>query len=279
MKIGIFGFSGLLGSYLFEKGLGGNVELLPLDWRFPENCRGLDGIINLAGYSIDRRWNQKNFSLIYESRVHFAKKIREVLQEIPLSFRPKIWVNASATGFYGDRGEEVLTEFSSKGRGILSNLCADWEREVLLAKSLGIQTICFRFGMICSSRARAWRKLSLLSLPPFHFLPNSGNQWFPWVHIDDVLGILRFCYLKQIEGVVNVISPNSLRLKEIVSSFSSAPALKISIPRSFLQVLLGDFSQVLTASSKVIPYRMQEENYSFSFPSLEKALADLKKIS
>ena len=293
MKILITGGGGFIGSFLIDTLLAKNYKVIVVGLTPPKQnvdffkldlvrekiskdiLENVDAIINLAGKNIFGRWNERFKKEIYESRVLSTRTIIESIKEVDK--KPKVFISASAVGYYGDRGEEELDEDSLPGKGFLAKVCVDWEKESLKAEDLGIRSVQIRKGIVLGNGGFIYQIL------PFYKLGlggplGKGNQWFSWVHINDVVNI----YLLTLEnnnlsGPIIACSPQSIKNKDfskIVAKVLKKPAF-IKIPKILLKIMFGEFADEILASQKVYPKKLIKFNYKFEFLDLEKALADI----
>jgi uncharacterized protein (TIGR01777 family) len=187
VKIAVTGASGMIGKRLQQKlaAAGHSAHAVPRDAAAP-TC---DAVVNLAGEPIAQRWTEAAKKRIYDSRVEGTRRLVNALST--QSHRPRVLVCASAVGFYGSRGDEILTESSSPGSGFLPPVVMDWEQAARTAEALGIRVVSLRFGVVLG-HAGALAKL----LPPFRLGAGgrlgSGQQWMSWIHIDDVVSLILF---------------------------------------------------------------------------------------
>ncbi len=298
MKILITGGGGFIGNSLIEALISKNykvtvvgltppkqknIEFIKLDLvkdKIPKNIlENQDGIIHLAGKNIFGRWNDKFKREIYESRVLSTRNIIEAVREI--DNKPKVFVSASGVGYYGDRGEEELDEDSLPGKGFLAKVCVDWERESRKAEDLGIRSVQVRKGIVLGNGGFLYQIL------PFYKLGlggplGEGNQWFSWIHINDVVNIyLLALENNKLSGPIIASSPQPVRNKDfskILAKVLKRPAF-IKLPRLILRMIFGEFANEILASQKVYPKKLIKLSYEFKFLDLEKALSDILNIN
>jgi uncharacterized protein (TIGR01777 family) len=237
---------------------------------------GADAVVNLAGASIaDGRWSPARKAVLRSSRIDTTRALVDALAK--MNARPRVLVSASATGFYGNRGDELLTEESQPGNEFLSGLAKDWEAEALKAEAIGVRVVLARFGIILARDGGALPKIVL----PFRFFAGgkigSGKQWMSWILLKDVVEILRFALQHgEIRGPINVISPQPVQNVEFTKTLATAlqrPAL-FPAPAFALRLALGEMADALLLSSqRVLPQKLQELGYSFAHPDLNDALA------
>lgn len=242
-----------------------------------ESLTGADAVVHLAGSPVSQRWTPWTRKEIRASRVQGTHHLITAFST--MKQRPMVLVCASAIGIYGDRGDEVLTEDSPVGGGFLADVCRDWEREADLADSLGVRVVKLRFGIVLGRKGGALEKM----LPPFRaFLGGrlgSGAQWMSWIHVDDIVGLIRRALGTPMCGVVNATAPNPVRNTEftqVLAAVLHRPAL-FPVPAPALRALFGDMSSILLGSQRVLPKAAASAGYTFAFPELAPALADLSR--
>lgn len=293
MKVLVTGSSGLVGSALVDFIHTGGHQVRKLirgEWTKdpegiawdpehgafdPEELEGLDAVVNLSGENIsNHRWNIEVKKKIYDSRVEGTKDLCRTLKQ--LKRPPKVLINASATGYYGNRGDEILTEQSSPGSGFLADVCKDWEAAADEAKSAGIRVVKIRTGMVLSGLGGALTKMLL----PFQlFLGGNlgdGNQYMSWITINDLIGIIYHAIThNDIEGPINTVSPNPVTNKEFTKTLGKIvkrPTI-FTVPKFAGRLAFGEMAdELLFSSQRVIPKKMQGTDYHFQYPDLEPAL-------
>ena len=287
--IGVTGFVGHgLPALLAENGLAttgvsrsGKGSLPGTDrWQTPETLdfSGHQAVINLAGEPIDRRWNDKNRRLFRESRVGLTSRIVAAIAKLPADERPKVLVNASAVGIYGDRGDELLTETSRRGTGYLADLCHDWEHAAQDAESLGVRVIRLRTGIVLGKNGAAFEKLLSVFKLGIGGRLGSGTQWMSWIHLADHRAAIVHALLSEtLTGPLNLTAPHPERNRDFTRKLAAAlhrPAI-LPAPAFALRLALGEFASVLLASQRALPAALEADGFQFRFPTLEQALADL----
>jgi len=239
---------------------------------------GADAVMNLAGASIaDGRWSAKRKAELRSSRIDTTRALIAALAK--MNARPRVLVSASATGVYGNRGDELLTEESQPGNEFLSDLAKDWEAEALKAEAIGVRVVLARFGVILARDGGALPKIVL----PFRFFAGgkigSGEQWMSWISLDDVIEILRFALENgNVRGPINVISPQPVQNAEFTKTLASVlhrPAL-FPAPPFALRLALGEMADALLLSSqRVLPKKLESLGYHFLHPDLKNALVTI----
>lgn len=296
MKVTITGASGFLGTRLVEELIKadgpGSIHVLgrrPVagvrfsEWDSlgeaeppSEALAGAEAVVHLAGEPVAQRWNAEVKARIVRSREHGTRKLIHALST--MSKRPKVLVSASATGIYGTRKDEVLTETSRAGTGFLADTCQKWEREADMAGALGIRTAQIRIGIVLGRRGGALEQM----LPPFKMgvggKLGSGKQWMSWVHIDDIVNLILFAMRSaRVSGAVNGVSPNPVRNVDFTHDLAGVirlPAV-MPVPGFALRALYGEMSEVLLGSQRVIPEAAMEAGFRFAYPDLGPALRDV----
>jgi uncharacterized protein (TIGR01777 family) len=237
---------------------------------------GFDAVVNLAGESIaEGRWTDEKKRRIRESRVKGTKLLGDALAN--LTKRPKIFICASAIGYYGNRGDEILMESSAPGNDFLAEVCVEWEKATALATEKGIRVVNARFGVILDAHGGALAKM----LPPFRMgiggKIDSGKQWMSWIALDDVVGGLKFALANEtLRGPVNFVAPNPVRNAEFTKTLGkvlSRPTL-FPIPAFGVRLLFGEMGEaLLLGGQRVEPERLKSSGYQFQYSQLQTALS------
>ncbi|HKE08967.1 MAG TPA: TIGR01777 family oxidoreductase [Candidatus Acidoferrum sp.] len=296
MKILITGSSGLVGTALTQELLRAGHTVCRLvrsgtaaanrspqgfevNWN-PATCElggaavGADAVVNLAGASIaDGRWTFQRKQLLRTSRTETTRALVSALAR--MAVRPRVLISASATGYYGNRGDETLTEASAPGTDFLSGIAKDWEAEAVKAEALGIRVVLARFGVVLAKQGGAIPQM----MRPFQLGVGgkiaSGKQWMSWITLDDATAILRLMLEdERIRGPLNVVSPQPVTNVEFTKTLAAAlhrPAL-FPAPAFVLRLVLGEMADALLLSSqRVLPVQLQKLNYAFLHPDLRSA--------
>jgi uncharacterized protein (TIGR01777 family) len=240
-----------------------------------ESLEGVDAVIHLAGEPIAQRWNDDIKQKIRDSRATGTRHLVAALSTARR--RPAVLVCGSAVGYYGSRGDEVLTESSAPGSGFMADVCVAWEKEADLAESLGIRLVKLRTGVVLGANGGALAKM----LPPFKAgmggKMGHGDQWMSWVHLDDLVGIVQYALDNPVRGPVNGTSPNPVTNADFTKTLAhgiSRPAV-FSMPAFSLKLMFGEMAEVLLASQRVLPKAAEAAGYTFRYPGLEQALANI----
>ncbi len=240
----------------------------------PESLQGIDAVIHLAGERVAHKWTDEVKVRIRESRVVGTRNLVTALSA--MSPKPRVLVCSSATGFYGERGEEELSEASAPGTSFLAEVCQEWEREADAAAASGIRLVKIRTGMVLGAAGGALARL----VPAFNSKMGgklgSGKQWTSWIHIRDIVELYRFALEREVAGVLNGTAPNPVRNDAFTEALGAAldqPA-KLSIPEFALKMMFGEMAEVMLASQKVIPEATERAGFQFRFPEVAAALRD-----
>jgi uncharacterized protein len=293
MNILVSGSTGLIGSALvssLEKD-GHTVKRLVRKSRTSENqifwdpgskmdsskLEGFDAVVHLAGESIMGRWNEEKKAKIRSSRVEGTKSLAQGLAST--SNPPKVWVCASAIGYYGDRGNELMTEDSPPGTSFLAEACREWEFATAVAADKGIRVAITRFGIVLSDKGGAVKQM----LTPFKMglggKVGSGKQFYSWIALDDLVEGAKYVFKNEtLKGPVNFVSPNPVTNEEftrILAKVLCRPAL-LPMPAFAARKVFGEMADaLLLASAKVEPSKLLESHYPFRYPELEGALRNI----
>lgn len=242
------------------------------------DLEGTDAVVHLAGESIAQgRWNPQKKQQILESRVKGTRLLAEKISALPTP--PGVMVSASAVGYYGDRGDEVLTEESSSGTDFLAGVCREWEGAAEPARQAGIRVVHPRLGIVLSPKGGALGT----TLPIFKLggggKIGGGNQWWSWIALDDVVGSIVHALTEEtVEGPVNVGSPNPMTnagYTKVLGKVLGRPTI-LPLPAPAARVMLGEVADaLLLASQRMEPAKLRSTGYTFRYPQLEGALRHL----
>lgn len=238
---------------------------------------GAGALVDLAGAGIgDRRWSPARKEVVVASRVAATTVLVRAIAD--LEQPPGTLVNASAVGFYGDRGDEVLTEDSAPGSGFLADLCQRWEAAALAAEASGTRVVCLRSGVVLARHGGALARLVRLVRLGVGGRLGSGRQWVSWISLDDEVGaILHLLSATSIAGPVNLTAPSPVPNAALTRSIARAvhrPAF-LAVPSFALKIAVGRelAAEVLLASQRALPHRLTDSGYQFRHPTLDQALA------
>lgn len=237
----------------------------------------VDVIYHLAGESVaGKRWNSARKEGIYNSRVESTRLLVEAIARAER--KPSTLVCASAVGFFGDRGDEELTENSPAGEGFLAEVCIDWEKAALEAQKLGVRVVCIRIPMVLGPDGGALAQMVPLFKLGVGGRLGNGKQYMPWVHVDDLVNILKFAAENsEISGALNAVAPEFINNKLFTKALAKSLHRRAIFPAPAfaLKLILGEFASVLLASQKVAPVRLLQTDFEFKYPGLEAALDNL----
>ncbi len=283
MKIGIIGATGYIGSRLRAATLASGQEVVcfsrnerPGFRRFSLDAvpdfSGLDAIVNLAGESILGLWTRQKKEKILRSRVDTTRQVLEGISRLPDG--PRILINASAIGYYGETGENLATETSPAGTGFLAQTCNAWEEATQSSFAQRVRVIRLRIGFVTGPGGAMRFVLPLFKMGLGGPLGN-GRQWMSCIHVDDVAGLILWAIANEsISGPVNAVCPEPVRNIDFTRALARAvhrPAI-LPAPAFALRLALGELSRVMLDSVRVIPKVALEDGYTFRFPNVEAGL-------
>lgn len=294
MRVIVTGGSGLIGTVLVRQLLDNGHEVIVLS-RNPDKTRPSlptsiqlekwdaktgeswshhinadTAIVNLAGENpANWRWTDAHKRRVLESRITTSQAVVEAIQLA--SQPPRVLLQASAVGYYGDRGDTIITEDTPPASGFRADVCVEWEQ---VTASLNVRTVYLRIGIVLDKRGGALPPLRLASYLMGRRL-GDGKQWIPWIHNEDVAGAIRFLMHDQnAMGAFNLSAPNPATNREMMQTLSRithVPAL-IPVPAFALKLALGEMSETVLDSQRVIPQKLNDAGYTFMFPELEATL-------
>ena len=245
---------------------------------YSPSLEGLDAVIHLAGESIaGGRWTAARKARIRDSRVQGTRLLSQSLAK--LARPPRVFVSASAIGFYGDRADEILTEESSPGSNFLAGVCREWESAAAPAAQHGIRVVPLRFGMVLSAKGGALAKM----LTPFRMgvggVVGNGKQYMSWIAIDDLVSvIIHALKTNSLEGPVNAVAPNPVTNAEFTKALGRAlrrPTI-FPMPAFAARLAFGEMAdELLLASARVVPTKLQASGFEFRHPNIESAFTSL----
>jgi len=243
-----------------------------------EAFEGVDVIFHLAGESVaEGRWTSAQKALIRESRVVGTQNlVAGIARAKP---RPRVLVSASAVGYYGDRGEEELTEASAPGDDFLADVCVEWERAARVAEQHGVRVVLARTGIVLGQGGALAKMLTPFKLGAGGPLGN-GRQWMPWIHVADLARLyLHAADTTSIQGPMNAVGPHPVRNSEFTKALGRALHRPAFMPAPYLglRLVFGEFAKVLFASQRVIPQVAIDTGFHFEYPQIAAALAEILK--
>ena len=290
------GGTGLIGMHLSRLLREHNYEVLHysrtrnLDAEFPayhwdlskkeldlEAIERADYIINLAGAGIaDSLWTNSRRKAIIDSRVEGALLLRHGIETVKT--KPQAYISSSATGYYGDRGAEILPESAAPGSGFLSETTQVWEQAIDKVKTTGVRVAGLRTGIVLSTKGGAFQKI----YAPFKFGVGSyfgkGDAYYPWIHIDDICRMYLHLIEHDLSGYYNGCAPEPVTVKELayaIKEVRDKPALVTSVPAFALRMGMGAMADVVLSSTRAVPTKMQDAGFEWKYAELKPALRDL----
>jgi len=297
MKVLITGASGLIGKALRKSFSAKGYDLLlasrkePNDeqhvqWSIedgfadPEKLEGIDAVVHLAGETVSGlRWTDEKKKAIRDSRVLGTRNVVDTISK--LKQKPKVLVAASAIGFYGERGDEEVTESSVGGDNFLAEVGKAWETESRRAEDAGIRTVLLRTGIVLSKDGGALATM----LTPFKLgvggVVGSGKQWMSWISLDDEIAVINFAIENEnLRGAINAVSPHPVTNEEFTKTLGEVlyrPTF-LPLPEFAVSMIFGEMGDaLLLASTKVLPNRLEEAGFEFKYPDLKAAIGHAVK--
>jgi len=256
-----------------------------MDWDYHQpdlwkgHIDGKDAVIHLAGASVaGKRWNDSYKKIIRESRIISTKNLAQAI--IQSETKPKVFITASGSGYYGNRGSALLNENSGHGSDFLGRVCKDWEAAASLVESDHVRRVSLRTGIVLSVEDGALKKM-LLPFKLFIGGPlGNGKQWFPWIHIDDIIQLYIFALENEsLTGSVNAASPHHVRMSEFAKTLGKVlnrPSL-FPVPEFVLKLVTGEVATEIISSQKLDVTKILNSGFEFGFKKLEDALSNLLK--
>lgn len=246
--------------------------------KIDEACiSGVDIIIHLAGAGIaDERWTDERKKEITNSRTQSIRLIYGLLKQHP--HQVKKIISASATGYYSDRGDELLTEESAPAGDFLGKCCVDWEQAVDEGEALGLVILKFRTGVVLTNEGGALKQLALPIKFGFGTVLGSGQQWIPWIHLQDTIEMYVFGIKKPLTGVYNMVAPNPVTNKKLTVTTAiqlHRPLWLPHAPAFALKLALGEMSAVVLGSTRVSAEKIEQAGFQFKYPQIKEAIREI----
>jgi uncharacterized protein (TIGR01777 family) len=245
---------------------------LPGDWQ--EELQDADVVINLAGVNIFNYWTKKYKQAIYDSRIRTTRNLVNALPE----GNNITFISASALGFYGDRGDDILNEKEPAGTDFLAKVCEDWENEAFQAETKGSRVLIARFGVVADKSGGAMKMM----LPPFRFFVGGplgkGTQFFPWIHLTDlVYATWHLVEHRELKGIFNFCAPMPIRNRDMsktIGKLLHRPSF-LAVPKFAIRLLIGELGSMVLFSQRGNPENLLESGFKFKFPDFGEALQEI----
>lgn len=292
MKILITGSSGLIGTSIisalskkgfefirlvrksseFDNTILWDPESGKIDKALPDDA---SVIIHLCGQNlISKRWSKSFKKTIYDSRINSTQYLSKLING--MAKQPKLLISASAVGYYGDHGDKLFTENESHGTGFLADVCRDWENETTPIINMGVRVVLLRLGVVLSQNGGALKMMTPIFKLGLGDVLGDGSHYMSWIAIDDVVNIIEFIINNDsVSGPVNAVSPNPVTNKEFTKALGavlSRPTL-FPLPKFLANLVLGEIAdELLLASARVAPEKLNTMGYAFKYPALDAAL-------
>jgi len=277
MTVGLTGASGFIGKALTERLHKAGHQVRPIYLRTalaPDALAGCDAVVHLAGEPVAQRWTDEARARIMSSRVEGTRALVNAMQ----IHQPQVLVSASAVGYYGSRGDAVLTEAEPPADDFLGNVAAAWEREAMEAESLGVRVARIRIGMVLGPNGGALQKMLLPFKLGLGGPIGGGQQWMSWIHLADLTALIQFLLGEStVRGVFNAVSPHPVTNEEFTRALGEAvhrPAF-IPVPAFAVKLLVGDMAELILASQRAIPQAAERAGFTFRHPDVFGALTNV----
>ena len=251
------------------------VDLLRPELFDPAWFEGVDAVINLSGKDIFAFWTKKTKEMIWDSRIQVNRNLIDCIAKLPQ--KPKVFISASAVGYYGDRGETRLIEQEGPGSGFLAEVCKAWEGEARRAEDLGMRSVQVRTAPVLLKTGGLLLQMMKSMRYGFTFVFGSGKQWFPWIHMIDLLRIYHLVVTDEhLSGPVNACAPNPVRFRDFADQLVHyQKAVIVPFPVWLLKIFLQETADVVLFSQRMIPDKLLQQNFRFTYPELKDALREL----
>lgn len=296
MKVTVTGASGMIGRRLVKLlraadhsvhvlSRGGRAEVPPgvrvSRWNATEGAppaeslAGADAVVHLAGEPVAQRWTAASKQRIRDSRVVGTRNLVDALAALPR--RPAVLISSSAVGYYGSRGDQVLTELAPPGEDFLAEVSKAWETEADRAAALGIRVVKLRTGVVLADKGGALARMTPIFRWCLGGVAGSGRQWMSWIHLDDLAGLILFALGHPVCGAINATAPHPATNAEFTRTLAAAmgrPAI-LPAPAFALRAAFGEMAQVLLSSQRAIPEAARRAGFAFRYPELDHALRNV----
>jgi len=277
MIVAVTGASGFIGREAVRSLTAAGHTVRPVSLRgdpAPGVASGVNAVVHLAGEPVAQRWTAAARERIQRSRVEGTRKLVAGMRAQP----PQVLISASAVGYYGSRGADILTESEPPAHDFLGRVAAAWEEEAVAAESLGVRVARLRIGMVLGRGGGALARM----LPPFRLglggRLGSGQQWISWIHMADLMALIQFLLKEStVRGAFNATSPFPATNREFTKALAQAvhrPAV-LPVPAFALRLMLGEMSELLLGSQRAVPDAAQRAGFVFEHPDIFAALAEI----
>jgi len=242
-----------------------------------ESLNGMDTVIHLAGESVAQRWNADVRKRIRDSRIMGTRRLVDAIGRV--QHPPKALVCASAIGYYGDRGTEILQENAAPGSGFLAELCQAWEEEAKRAEQFDLRVVSLRVGLVLGNNGGALQPMIPVFRSGLGGRLGSGRQFMSWIHVDDAAAMFCHAATNDVSGVWNCTSPNPATNAEFTTDLAKAVhrTAIFPVPAFALRLLFGEFGERMLDSARAVPKAALRNGFSFTYPQLPPALDTLLK--
>lgn len=304
-KIIVTGATGLIGKklcdelirkgnnvYIFSRDVLSAKKIIPgaagyVDWDYNKpdlwkhHLEDKDAVVHLAGAGVaGKRWNDEYKKIISDSRIVSTKNLAEAI--IQCEVKPKVFVTSSGSGYYGNRGDETLSENENGGKDFLAQVCKDWESAASIVESNGIRRVSIRTGIVLSKEEGALKKMLL----PFKLFAGgplgNGRQWFPWIHTDDIVNLyIHSIENESVQGAINASSPHQVTMKDFAKTLGKVlkrPSL-FPVPEFILKIVIGEVASEIISSQRMDVIKVLKTGFKFRFEKLEDALINLLNLN
>lgn len=259
--------------------LGAEVEIVAASGEpraMVEMLEGCDAILNVAGEPVAQRWSKGVRARLVDSRVALNRRIGDALDACRQA--PRVWLQASAVGYYGDRGDALLDEDASAGEGFLAALCRDWEASALAPRARPVRVACLRIGLVLAQDGGVLPTMATPTRLGLGATLGSGRQWVPWIHIDDLVALfVTALHDDRYVGAINAVAPEPVRMRELADAIARQLRRPrwLRVPGFALRLGLGEASAVVLCGQRVLPRRAAALGFGFAYAELPAALDDL----
>ncbi len=277
MIVAVTGASGFIGGEVVRSLMAAGHTVRPLSLRSapdPGALAGINAVVHLAGEPVAQRWTSAARERIRRSRVEGTRALVAAMRAQP----PQVLISASAVGYYGSRGDDVLTESEPPANDFLGTVAAAWEEEAVAAEAFGVRVARLRAGMVLGRGGGALARMLLPFKLGLGGRIGSGDQWVSWIHMADLMALIQFLLKEStVRGAFNATSPFPVTNREFAKALAEAvhrPAI-FPVPAFVLKLILGEMAEILLGSQRAIPDAAQRAGFVFEHPDIFAALAEI----